>query len=78
MTQYNRVNAKLSRPQLNKLKAAKKNETDLVIRLSSNMIGDSYDQTYFPHVLLLTERQVPSIRKAFSNSSSVNIKFSKT
>ena len=42
------------------------------------MIGDSNDQTNFPHELLLTDRQVSSIRKAFANNSSVDIKFSKT
>ena len=41
------------------------------------MIGDSNDQTNFPHQLLLTDRQVSSIRKAFANNSSVDIKFSK-
>ena len=78
MTQYNRVNVRLSNSQLNNLKSAIKNETDVVIRLSPNMIGDSNDQTNFPHELLLTDRQVSSIRKAFSNSLSVDIKFSKT
>ena len=42
------------------------------------MIGDSNDKTNFPHELLLTDRQVCSIRKAFANNSSVDIKFSKT
>ena len=78
MTQYNRLNMELSNTQLNKLKSAIKNETDVVIRLSSNMIGDSNDKTNFPRELLLTDRQVSSIRKAFSNNSSVDIKFSKT
>ena len=78
MTQYNRVNVKLSTSQLNKLKSAIKNENDVVIRLSPNMIGDSNDQTNFPHKLLLTDRQVSNLRKAFSNNSSVDIKFSKT
>ena len=55
MTQYNRLNIKLSNSQLNKLKAAIKNENDVVIRLSPNMIGDSNDKTNFPHELLLTE-----------------------
>ena len=68
MTQFNRGNVKLSRSQLTKVKAAIKNEIDVVIRLSPNMIGDSNDQTNFPHALLLTERQVSSIRKAFSNN----------
>ena len=78
MTQYNRVNVKLSTSQLNKLKSAIKNETDVVIRLSPNMIGDSNDETNFPHELLLTDRQVSSIRKAFANNSSADIKLSKT
>ena len=78
MAQYNRVNVKLSNSQVSKLKSAIKNETDIVIRLPPNMIGDSNDETNFPHELLLTDRQVSSIRKAFSNNSSVDIKFSKT
>ena len=77
MTQYNRVNVRLSNSQLNKLKSAIKNENDVVIRLSPNMIGDSNDKGNFPHELLLTDRQVSSIRKAFANNSSVDIKFSK-
>ena len=78
MTQYNRINVKLPNSELNKLKSAIKNQTDVIIRLSPNMIRDSNDKTNFPHELLLTGRQVPSIRKAFSNNSSVDIKFSKT
>ena len=77
MTQYNRVNVKLSPSQLNKLKSAMKNETDVVIRLSPDMIGDSNDKTNFPHELLLTNRQVFSLRKTFANNPSVDIKFSK-
>ena len=78
MTQYKRLNVKLSNSQLNKLKSAIKNETEVVIRLFPSMIGDSNDKTNFPHELLLTDRQVSSIRKAFTNNSSVDIKFSKT
>ena len=78
MTQYNIINVKLSNSQLNKLKSPIKNENDVVIRLSSNMIGESNDKGNFPYELLLTNRQVSSIRKAFSNNSSVDIKFSKT
>ena len=78
MTQDNRVNVKLLTSQLNKLKSAIKNENDVVIILSPNIIGDSNDKTIFPHELLLTDRQVSSIRKAFANNSSINIKFSKT
>ena len=78
MTQYNRLNVKLSNSQLNKLKSAIKNENEVVLRLSPNMIGDSNDEVNFSYDLLLTDRQISSIRKAFSNDSSVNIKLSKT
>ena len=77
MTQCNRLNTKLSNSQLNKSKSAIKNENDVAIRLSPSMIGNSDDKSNFPHELLLTNRQVPSIRKAFANNSSVDIKFSK-
>ena len=46
--------------------------------MSPNLIGDSNDEVYFPHELLLTGRQVSSICKVFLNNSSVDIKFSKT
>ena len=39
MTQYNSLNVKLSNSQLNKLKSAVKNESEVVLRLTSNMIG---------------------------------------
>ena len=48
MTQYNSLNVKLSNSQLNILKSAIKNETDVVLRLSSNTIGNSDDETNFP------------------------------
>ena len=58
MTQYNTFNVKLSNSQLSKLKSAIKNENDVVLRISSNMVGNSNDNTNFPHELLLTNRQV--------------------
>ena len=76
MTQYNSLSVKLSNSQLNKLKSAIKDETEVVLRLSSNMIGDN--ETNFPHKLLLTNRQVANLRKAFANHSSADIKLSKT
>ena len=42
------------------------------------MIGDFDDETNFPHKLLLTNRKVANLRKAFNNKSSANIKLSKT
>ena len=76
MRQYNSLIVKLSSSQLNKLKSAMKYETEVVLRLSPNMIGDS--ETNFPHKLLLTNRQVANSRKSFSNHSSADIKLSKT
>ena len=49
MTQYNSLNVKPSNLQINKLKSAIKNETEVVLRLSSNMVGDSDDKINFPH-----------------------------
>ena len=61
MPQYNSLNVKLSNSQLNKLKSAIK---AFVLRLSSNMVGNSGDNTNFPHELLLTNRQIANLRKA--------------
>ena len=77
MTQYNSLNVKLSNSQLNKLKSAIKNGTDVILRLSSNMIGNSDNEANFPHKLLLTNRQVSNIRKASGNHTSTDIKLSK-
>ena len=63
MTQYNSLNVKLSNSQLSKLKSSIKNETNVVLRISSNMVSNSNDNTNFPHELLLTNRQVANIRK---------------
>ena len=62
MTQYNSLNVKLSNSQLNKLKSAIKNYADVVLRLSSNIIDNSDDETNFPHELFLTNRQVANFR----------------
>ena len=40
------------------------------------MIGDN--ETNFPHNILLTNRQVSNLRKAFSDNLSTGIKLSKT
>ena len=65
---YNSLNIKLSNSKLDKLKSAKKykKKTEVVLRLSSNMIGDNGKN--FPHKLLLTNRQVVSLRKAFAGN----------
>ena len=74
MLQYNSLNVKLSKSELNKLKSAIKNETDVVLKLSSNMIGNSDDETNYPHKLFLTNRQVVNLRKAFPKHTSSDIK----
>ena len=71
------MNVKLSNSQLNKLKSATKNRTDMILRLSSNMIGNSDDETNFPYKLLLTNRQVENLLKVFANQNSTDIKLSK-
>ena len=76
MTQYNSLNVKLSNSQLNKLKSAIKIESEVVLRLPSNITGD--DETNFLHKFLLTNRQLSNLRKAFANKSSTDIKVSKT
>ena len=78
MTQYNTSNVKLSNSQLNKLKSGIKNGTEVTLNLSSYFIGNSKDETHFPHKLSLTDTEVSKIRRAFANGFSANIKFSKT
>ena len=71
MTHCNSLNVKLSNSQLNKFKSAIKNQTEVVLGLSSNMIGDKESNLF--HQLLLSNRQVENIRKAFANDSSIFI-----
>ena len=72
------LNVTLSNLELNKLKSAMKNGTGVTLNLSSNIIGDSNDENKFPHKSLLTNTQVSTLCKAFPNSSSANIKLSRT
>ena len=71
MTQYDRLNVKL-----NELKSAVKNETSVVLRLLSNIIGNFDDETIFSFKLLFN-RQAANLPKSLANSLSVNIKLSK-
>ena len=59
------------------MKARIKNGTGVTVTLSSNMVCDSNNETYFPHKILLTNTQVSRLHKAFTNGSSANIKLSK-
>ena len=58
MTQYNSLNVKLSNSQLNKIKSAIKNATKVVLRLSSNMVGNADDNTIFLDKLYITQLQI--------------------
>ena len=71
MTQYDRLNVKL-----NELKSAVKNETSVVLRLLSNIIGNFDDETIFSFKLLFN-RQAANLPKSLANSLSVNIELSK-
>ena len=68
MTQYNSLNVKLSNSQLDKFKSAIKIETVVVLRLSSNMIGDN--ETNFPHKLLITNRKALLLQIIYQQISS--------
>ena len=41
MTQYNTLNLKLSNSRLNKLKSGIKNDIEVTLKLSSNVVGSS-------------------------------------
>ena len=75
MIKYDMLNKKLYNSQLNNLKSWIKYGTQVALKLSSNLIGSSYDETNFP---LLTDTQVSKICKAFAVGSSANRKSSKT
>ena len=65
------LNVKLFNSQLEKLKSEIKNGTEVTLNFSSNVIGNSNDETYFPHRLLLIDIRLP---EAFANSWSANKK----
>ena len=73
MLEYNiNLNIKLPSLQVNKLKCGIRNNTELNLNLSSNVIGDSNDQVSFLHKLILSDRQVLMLCKALANNSSAN------
>ena len=73
MVQYIKANVKLSDTQLKKLKTAVKNKTGATLRMSLKM----FDGNDLPHELLLTTRQKTTLRNAFNNNMSTDIKLSK-
>ena len=49
-----------------------------MLRLSSNMVGNSNDESNFTHKFLLADNQVGMIRKVFTKNSWTDIMLSKT
>ena len=74
MTQYNTLNVKLSNSQLNKLKFGIKNGTEVTLKLSSNVVGDSNDENNFLHKLLLTNTLITKLHKVNNKIKSFCLK----
>ena len=53
--------------QLSKSKSEIKNSTETILRLLSNVSGDSNGKTNFPHKSFLTSARVCRLRKAFAD-----------
>ena len=68
----------MSNLQLNKLKSGIENDTELTLKILSNVVGDSNDENDFLYKLLLTYTKVTKLLKAFSNNSLASMKLSKT
>ena len=68
----------MSNLQLTELKSATKNATGLTLKSSLNMIRNSNDKTNFLSKLVITDREVSKLCKAFANNSSANEKLLKT
>ena len=61
LTKYKSLNVKLSNSQLNKSKLAIKSKTEVILRQSSIMTGNTDE-------LLLNNQQVANLHKAFVNN----------
>ena len=70
MVEYNKVNVKLSDTQLKKLKTVVKNKAGAIVKMNLKMLHGND----LPHELLLTTRQKMTLRNAFNNKMSTNIK----
>ena len=77
MTQCNTLNVNLFYSKLNKLKLGIKNGTEVTLKISLNVLGDSNNENNFPHKLLLNTTQFSRFNKVLLNASSANIKLSK-
>ena len=66
MVEYNKVNAKLSILQLNKIKKGVKDNNVLTLRIGVK----NFNKENLPHELLLTTRQTTKLRNAINNNMS--------
>ena len=57
------LNVNVPNLQINKLKLGKNNGTELTLKISSNIVGDSNDENNYQHKLLLINTQVFKLRK---------------
>ena len=55
MTQYNTLNEKLSNSELDRSKSRIKNGTQLIINLSSNVVGKYNNEANFPHKFFINK-----------------------
>ena len=78
MTRHNTLKVKWSNAELNKLKPGIKNGTEVTLKLSWNVVGDSNNENNFLHKLLLPNIQVSELRRTFESTASANMKLSKT
>ena len=69
MNQYNTLKVNLYNPQLTKLKSRIENDTEVTLKLSSKIVGDSNDEDIFLHILSWTNTQVLRDCRAFTNNS---------
>ena len=73
MVEYNKITCKLTNIQLNKLKKAVKDGSELVVRLGVK----HFNKDDLPHELFLTTRHSTKLRNAINNNMNTDIKFSK-
>ena len=73
MVECTKVNVKLTKLQLNKLKKAVKNNDSTTLRIGIKILN----KEDLPHELLLTTRQNTKLRNAINNNLSTDIKFNK-
>ena len=67
-----------SNSQSNKLKSGIKSNTEVTLKISSNVIGNSNDENNVLKKLFLTNTQLSRLCEAFASNSSANVKLSKT